>query len=54
MHTDAQCAQKVKGIKIMSDQLKLSIKDKGSEYALAESISIMCEELLREFDKTNI
>lgn len=49
MHTDEQCAQKLKGIKILSEQLKLSIKDRGTEYTLAESISVMCDELLREF-----
>ena len=49
MHTDEQCAQKLKGIKILSEQLKLSIRNRGSAYNIAESITVMCDELLREF-----
>jgi len=50
MHTNEQCAQKLEGIKSLGEQLKLSIKDRGAEFALAESIIVMCDELLREFE----
>jgi hypothetical protein len=50
MHTDEQCAQKLKGIKMLSERIQLSIKDKGEAFFIAESISAMCDELLREFE----
>jgi hypothetical protein len=49
MHTDEQCKIKLEGIKVLSERLLLSIKDRGSEYAIAESIIVMCNELIREF-----
>jgi len=53
MHTNEQCAQKLNGIKILSEQLKLSIKDRGETFNIAENITIMCDELLREFKDDN-
>ncbi len=51
MHTDEQCATKLKGIKMLSEQLQQRHKGEDMDnFALSESITIMCEELLREFD----
>ena len=50
MHTDEQCAIKVRGIKMLSEQLQRRHKGVDHDnFALSESITIMCEELLREF-----
>jgi hypothetical protein len=50
MHTDEQCATKLKGIKMLSEQLMKRHKgDDMDNYALSESITVMCVELLREF-----
>jgi hypothetical protein len=50
MHTDAQCKVKLKGIKMLSEQLMRRYKGADMDnYALSESITVMCDELLREF-----
>jgi len=54
MHTDEQCAIKVRGIKMLSEQLQRRHKGVDHDnFALSESITIMCEELLREFKNDN-
>ena len=49
LHTDEECMVKLNGIKILGEQLKLEIKERGCAFSIAESILVMCDELLREF-----
>lgn len=56
MHSEEECKVKLKGIKMLGEQLMRRNKDDNiDDFALSESITIMCEELLREFpdDKEN-
>ena len=54
MHSEEECKVKLKGIKMLSEQLMRRNKDDNmDDYALSESITIMCEELLREFPNDN-
>ena len=54
MHSEEECRVKLKGIKMLSEQLMRRNKDDNmDDYALSESITIMCEELLREFPSDN-
>lgn len=49
MHTEEECLVKVNGIKHLATQLTLEIRERGSAYSIAESITAMCDELIREF-----
>mgnify|MGYP002641105794 FL=1 len=49
MHTNEECKFKIAGVKLLSEQLKLEIKERGSAFSIAESITVMCNELLKEF-----
>jgi len=43
------CETKIKAIQMISEQLQRRHKSDGSDnYALSESITIMCEEVLKE------
>jgi len=51
MHTDAECVVKLKGIKMLSEQLMRRHKgDNMDNFALSESITVMCNELIRELN----
>jgi hypothetical protein len=51
MHTNAECAVKLKAIKMLSEQLERRHQTEGSydNLALSESISDMCRQLIQEF-----
>jgi hypothetical protein len=49
IHTDAQCETKLQGIKILAERIQVEIREKGCTFSIAESIVVMCDELLREF-----